>query len=85
MTTLTRLELLAEATAIEAAGGQWNALHVGAVLGMARKTVYDTPWLRKIALPRGNGRHSWDPATVRKQQQAEAARRSTRLRRARAS
>jgi hypothetical protein len=85
VTTPARLELLAEATAIEQAGGQWNALHVAAVLGMARKTVYDTPWLRKIALPLGNGRHSWDPATVRKQQQVEASRRSTRLRRARAS
>lgn len=85
MTTSTRLELLKDAAALEAAGGQWSALHVAAVLGMARKTVYDTPWLRKIALPLGNGRHSWDPATVRKQQQVEAARRSTRLRRARAS
>lgn len=85
MTTDARLEILKDATAIEAAGGQWNALHVGAVLGMARKSVYDTPWLRRIALPLGNGRFSWDPATVRKQQQVEAARRSTRLRRARAS
>lgn len=85
MTTATRLALLREATDIENAGGQWESQHVAAVIGMARKSVYDTPWLRKIAKPAGNGRMRWIPAEVRQQQQVEAARRSTRLNRARAS
>jgi hypothetical protein len=81
VTTDARLELLKDATAIEAAGGQWTALHVGAILGLARKTVYDTAWLRRIAKPAGNGTWRWDPAQVRRQQDVEAKRRPQRLRR----
>lgn len=81
MTTVDRVEILKDAAAIEAAGGQWNAHHVAALLGIARKTVYDIAWLRRIAKPSGNGRHSWIPAEVRRQQEIESKRVTTRLRR----
>jgi hypothetical protein len=81
MTTDDRVQILSEATAIENAGGQWEAHHVGALLGIARKTVYDTAWLRRIAKPGANGNLRWVPAEVRRQQDIESKRRPRRLRR----
>lgn len=78
--TIDRIEILEEATALEQAGGQWKSRHVAAVVGLAQKTVLDTAWLRRIALPAGDGSYSWDPKTVRAQQLLEAQRRRRRLR-----
>lgn len=81
MTTADRVAVLKQAAEIEAAGGQWESQHVAALLGLARKTIYDTAWLNRIKKPAGNGTWRWIPAEVRRQQEIEAGRRQKTLRR----
>lgn len=68
MTKADRLTVLTEATAIERAGGDWEAKHLVAVLGCAERTVYNTPWLRRIRRRIGTRGWRWNPAEVRTQQ-----------------
>lgn len=63
--TIGRIALAQEAAAIEAAGGEWKVQHVMAVLDCARSTVYDTPWLRRIAKRVGKRSLRFVPAEVR--------------------
>lgn len=55
----------AEARKLERDGGEWKLRHVMAVLGCAKSTVYNTPWLLRIAKPVGKRGLRWDPAEVR--------------------
>lgn len=64
-TPLDRLAILNDAAAIEAAGGEWRVEHVSAVLDCARSTVYNTPWLLRIARRVGKRGLRFRPADVR--------------------
>jgi hypothetical protein len=63
--TIDRIKLIEQATAIEAAGGDWNVRHVMAVLDCARSTVYETPFLVKIRRRVGRRSVRWNPKEVR--------------------
>lgn len=78
MTLDERTKLAEEATRLEAVGADWNAQHVGAVLGCSRSTIYDTFWLMKISRRIGRTRLRWNPAEVRAAQAAESASRDRR-------
>lgn len=62
---LARVQLAREASALEAAGADWQAKHVAAILGLSESTVYDTPWLRRIKRRAGNRGARWMPKEVR--------------------
>lgn len=68
MTLDSRTRLAAEAAALEAAGADWRIDHVAAVLGCARSTAYDTPWLKRIARKVGKRGVRFIPAEVRRAQ-----------------
>lgn len=63
--TDARSALLDEAIALESKGLEWNLSHVAAFLGIARSTVYATPWLVAIAKPAAVRGLRWNPAEVR--------------------
>lgn len=71
--TIDRVKLLAEAKAIEDAGGDWEVAHAAAVLGVARSTLYKIPYIMRRAVhPMGKGRGRpvrVPPAVVRMWQQ----------------
>jgi predicted DNA-binding transcriptional regulator AlpA len=73
-----RLQVAAEATRLEAAGADWEAKHVAAVLGCARATVYDTYWLKRISRRVGGRGRRWTPSEVRAAQAIESTRRGQR-------
>jgi predicted DNA-binding transcriptional regulator AlpA len=72
-----RLAIAEEAAALEAAGADWNTHHVIAVLGMSRATIYNTPWLMRVARRIGKRSLRWSPRQVRAAQ-AEAPNRRKR-------
>ncbi len=65
MTLADRLKILEEATALEAAGGDWNMRHVAAVLNCSRPTIYNTYWLMRISRRVGKRGRRWTPREVR--------------------
>jgi hypothetical protein len=68
MTIDERTSIAEEAKKLEAAGADWHAKHVAAVLGCAVKTVYDTPWLKRVARKVGRRGVRFTPAEVRRAQ-----------------
>lgn len=68
-TTIARLELLQEATALEAAGGDWAIRHVCAVLGCHRATLYRTPWLLHRMIHGPGAKKTFHPSDIRLFQQ----------------
>jgi len=71
--TAARVSLLNEASAIEAAGGEWRSWHVAAVLDCAKSTIYNTPWLLAIARRVGKRGLRWSPAEVRARRRLDAS------------
>lgn len=70
-----RLAVLQEAHALEVAGGDWSAVHVGAVAGCAVSTVYDTAWMMRVSRPVGSRGRRWIPSEFRREQAIVAAQR----------
>lgn len=68
MTKRDRLTVLEEAAKLEQLGGDWEAKHLVAVLGCAERSVYNTPWLRRIRRRVGTRGWRWTPREVRTQQ-----------------
>ena len=66
--TIDRAAVAEEAARLEAAGADWKTQHVMAVLGMARSTVYNTPWLMRISRRVGKRGRRWTPREVRNAQ-----------------
>lgn len=66
--------LAEEATKLEAAGADWRVEHVAAVIGCARSTAYDTPWLMRIARRVGRRGVRWNPKEVRQAQAIASSR-----------
>lgn len=66
--TIKRVQLAREASALEAAGADWSAKHLAAILGIAESTVYDTAWLKRIKRRSGNRGARWIPKEVRNAQ-----------------
>lgn len=66
--TIDRAAIAEEAARLEAAGADWKVKHVTAVLGCARSTVYDTPWLMRISRRVGKNGRRWNPKEVRNAQ-----------------
>lgn len=62
---IDRATIAAEAARLEAAGADWKIKHVMAVLGVARSTAYDTPWLMRISRRVGKNGRRWTPSEVR--------------------
>lgn len=62
--TISRVALLAEATAIEQAGGEWKLRHVLAVLGCHKATLYRDRWLMARAI-RQPGGLTFRPSDIR--------------------
>lgn len=77
--TIDRIAIAAEATALEAAGADWNAKHLAAVLGCAVSTIYDTPWLRRIKRRTGVRGARWVPREVRNAQAIASSHPSARV------
>ncbi len=66
--TIDRAAIAEDAARLESAGADWEASHVGAVLGMARSTIYNTPWLMRISRRVGKRGRRWNPREVRNAQ-----------------
>lgn len=63
---LSRVALVKEAIALEAAGGDWEPMHAAAVLGVSRSTLYKIPYImRRASHPTGRGRGK--PVRIRPQ------------------
>ncbi len=68
MTLDERIAIAEEAQRLEAAGADWRAHHVAAVLDCAISTIYVTPWLMRISRRVGKRGRRWTPAEVRRAQ-----------------
>lgn len=77
MTIDERIAIAEEAGRLEAAGLDWEAKHVAALLGCSRSAVYDTGWLRACSHLIGHGKRRWTPAEFRAARSSEQSRRDS--------
>lgn len=62
--SVTRIDIVAEATALEKAGGDWSLRHTCAMLGCSRASLYRNPWLMSKRIQQPGG-FVWHPRDVR--------------------
>lgn len=70
-----RTSIVEEALRLEAAGADWKAKHVRAVMGCAISTIYDTPWMMRASRRVGRRGRCWNPRELRAAQAIASGRR----------